>query len=501
MKKGVPIVILLLALGILLASGLFVWFGCRVEPGNGEVAVMIRKTGKDLPDGAIIAPDDSRKGIRLEVLGEGRYFFNPYTYDWKIVPITDIPAGKFAVLVRRFGRDAADGSIIAPDDNTKGVVREVLGTGKHRINPYAYEVNIFDDVRIMPGNVGVVTRLCGKDAFSGTPNDLNDNDGFLVGEDCKGVQKEVLKEGTHRLNPFIYSISIVNIQSQRHEFSGPDSITFLTLDGFPVSLEGTVEFNILPEKAPRLTHEIGNMEDILKKLILPSFCGFARIEGSKKTATEFIIGESRQVFQDRLEEYLKRNCGIWGISINSVLIRDIIVPQQVASIIRDRELAEQTVKMNKEKIGQAKSRIELVRQQMLAEQNIARVTAETSRLTAKISAMQRRSEKLTAAQAALEVAEVQYKTAGERAKSNIVQAEAKAKVIEKRAETEAEVLRRNVEAYGSPEEYVRMLLNEKLGPSFKSIMINSSADGGGRNTGFGLPLFQDMIPRKGGDVK
>ena len=44
-----------LGLGLLLFLPLFVWFYCRIEPGAGEIAVLIRKTGEDLPSGAIIA--------------------------------------------------------------------------------------------------------------------------------------------------------------------------------------------------------------------------------------------------------------------------------------------------------------------------------------------------------------------------------------------------------------------------------------------------------------
>ena len=294
--------VFLLIVLLLVIVPLYVWFGCRIEPRNGTIAVLIRKTGKPLPPGEIIAKDKSQQGIQLEVLGEGRYFRNPYVWDWEIVPVTEVPAGQFAVLVRKFGRNLEAGRIIAQDEDCKGIMPEVLGTGRHRINPYAYEIHLFDDIRILPGNIGVVTNLTGDDIFTGKPNDLANQNGFLVSAERKGVVSEVLKEGTHRLNPFIYNIVSVNIQSQRHEFSGADAITFLTMDGFPISLEGTVEFNIDPEQAPRLVQVVGDMEDILKKIILPSVHGFARIEGSKKGATavpkragEVLAGELQQM--------------------------------------------------------------------------------------------------------------------------------------------------------------------------------------------------------------
>ena len=89
MKWTVPVFIL--AVLMLVAAPVFYWYGCRIEPGNGEIAVLIRKTGERLPPGEVIARKPEQQGIQLEVLGEGRYFRNPYIWDWEILPITDVP--------------------------------------------------------------------------------------------------------------------------------------------------------------------------------------------------------------------------------------------------------------------------------------------------------------------------------------------------------------------------------------------------------------------------
>ena len=474
MKQKLPQVLLVLIAAVLIGAPLFVWYGCRIEPRNGEIAILLRKTGKPLPPDQIIAREVGQQGIQLEVLGEGRYFRNPFVWQWMIRPVTEVPAGKYAVLVRKFGKDLANGAIIAPDDNSKGVLREVLGTGRHRINPYAYEVRIFDDLRIPPGSIGVVVELTGGDLFSGCANDNAKGNGFLAAPGRKGVRPTVLKEGVHRLNPFIFSVSPVNIQSQRHEFSGGDAISFLTIDGFTVSLEGTVEFNIDPAQAPRLVHEVGDMEDILKKLILPSVHGFARIEGSKKGAIEFIVGESRQNFQSQLERFLRENCRKWGVIINSVLIRDIIVPDEIAEIIRDRELAAQEARKYSEQIAQARSEAELQKQRMLAEQNRSRINAETTAKTAAIAANQAKLEKTIAAETALKVAEVDYNTAEARSRAELNAAEARRRVIAAANKSEAEVLGRTAAAIGGGEALVSLKLREKLLPGVSSIMVNST---------------------------
>ena len=92
-------------LGLLLLLALWIWFFWRIEPASDQIAVLIRKTGRDLPSGQILATEPGQKGIQLEVLSEGRYFRNPYDWGWKMYPITDIPAGKLGVLIRIYGKD------------------------------------------------------------------------------------------------------------------------------------------------------------------------------------------------------------------------------------------------------------------------------------------------------------------------------------------------------------------------------------------------------------
>jgi hypothetical protein len=173
---------------------IFVWFFCRIEPRGGQIAVLIHKTGKDLPAEQVLALEPGQKGIQLDVLAEGRYFRNPYSWGWEIHPITDIPAGKLGVVTRLYGPDLAAGKILA-EAGTKGIVSDVLTPGKYRINPYANTVELFDAIRIRPGNVGVKTQLVGDDVLnSDLPADQRNT--FLVQSDLKGVIAEVIDPGT-----------------------------------------------------------------------------------------------------------------------------------------------------------------------------------------------------------------------------------------------------------------------------------------------------------------
>ncbi|MFA7231012.1 MAG: SPFH domain-containing protein [Victivallaceae bacterium] len=473
LKSGMPGLFVLVILFCVVGLPTWYWYWWRIEPGNGELAVLIRKTGKPLPANQILAATEDQQGIQAEVLPEGRYFRNPYSWDWRICKMTDIPAGKLGVKVRLFGKNLPPGEILA-QDGTKGIEPEVLAPGKYRINPYAYDVLILDAIHIRPGNVGVKTSLVGKDLLEGGVAPA-DRDSYLVGPGDKGVNAEVLNPGTYYLNPYVWAIVEVNLQSQRFEMSGNEVTQFLTADGFSVRVEGTIEFNINRDMAATLTHKVGDMEDIIKKLIMPRTRGFVRIEGSKKTAVEFIVGETRQQFQNNLEKHLKKTCAESGVSVNSVLIRNIIPPNGVATIIRNRELAGQEAKKIEQQIEQAKSRAELVKQEMLALQNGRKVEADTAMIRAEIGARQDQEVKKTDANRELEVAKINKSTAEAQVKAKLFAAEAERDVIKLQNEAEAAVLGTKVNAFGDGMTWARYNLYQRLAPQIKGIMASDAS--------------------------
>ncbi len=477
-----------LVAGAFVALFVFIWFFCRIEPGAGEIAVLIRKTGENLPPGQVIALDTKQKGIQLDVLAEGRYFRNPYTWGWRIQRIVDVPAGKLGVMTRLFGGELPPGEIIATDGQ-RGIVEEILRPGKYRINPFAYDVNEFDAISIRPGHVGVVTALTGTDVLNGEIPEGQRNT-FMVADGLKGVGGLLLDPGTHYLNPYIYNTVEVNLQSQRFEMSGSDVINFLTLDGFGVTVEGTIEFGIERAEAAFLTHRVGDMDDIIKKLILPRARGFSRIEGSKHPAVNFIVGETRQKFQSDLEVHLRSKSKGWGIDIKSVLVRKIIVPDEIASINRDREMAVQEAAKYEQQIVQAKSKAELTKQEMLAIQNREKVEADTKRILAVIDAQQDQSVRLISAQKELDVAQIEYEAALFQAESILLTADGEKDAIKAQNEAEAAVLENRVSALGGGEGFARYTLYEKLGPNVSSVL---SSDGQGIGK-----IFDTFAPAKGG---
>ncbi len=75
-------------------------------------------------------------------------------------------------------------------------------------------------------------------------------------------------------------------------------ITFLSNDGFNISIDVTVVYELLPEDAPYVVATLGkNLKDIRTKIICPGARSFARLEGSILKAVEFVGGETRKIFK------------------------------------------------------------------------------------------------------------------------------------------------------------------------------------------------------------
>ena len=85
------------AVGALLVAvalaGAVAWFAFRVYVPEDRCAVLIRNTGRALPAGQLVATEKGQKGIQEDVLGPGRYFYNPYSWDYQLKPLTVIPSG------------------------------------------------------------------------------------------------------------------------------------------------------------------------------------------------------------------------------------------------------------------------------------------------------------------------------------------------------------------------------------------------------------------------
>jgi uncharacterized membrane protein YqiK len=88
------------------------WGFCRFYVEPNQMAVISSKVGKSMPPGQILA-EPGQKGIQREVLGEGRHFLNPILYAHEIHKVTLIEPGRVGVVTSKVGDDLPEGEFLA----------------------------------------------------------------------------------------------------------------------------------------------------------------------------------------------------------------------------------------------------------------------------------------------------------------------------------------------------------------------------------------------------
>ena len=473
----------LLGLGLVgLGLVVTIYNACKIEIGTGQQAILIRKEGLELEADMELAPEpkDGKsfyKGVQAGgpnhgVLTEGRYFYNPYYWDWEILPQFVVPDGKIGIRVALSGEDLPASQVLA-EPGQKGILREVLKPGRYPYNPYAETIELHNPVTIPAGYRGVVTLLAGKPSTKSNE--------FLVGKGERGVQQETFEPGTYYLNPFETRVSLVDCRSKRFNLGQDGEMDFLSADGFPISLDGVVEFRVRPENVADVFvkyNEDANGdaidEEIITKIITPESRSLCRIGGSRLTGGAFIKGNERAKFQEELVLQLTANCQKQGIEIMAVAITSIQPPQEIAGPVRLREVAKQQLAQYKQEEIQQVSEAQLKVQEMLAQQKKRMVEAEQGVVEKTTKSKQEQAVALTLAQQKFKVSETQLEAAKDKASAITAKAQADADVIRFNNTAEVAGLTARVAAFGGDgSALARNSLVQKLAPGFRSIMTST----------------------------
>ena len=211
---------------------------------------------------------------------------------------------------------------------------------------------------------------------------------------------------------------------------------FLSSDGFPITLDGAVEFRVLPERVAEVFvkyNEDANGdeidEEIIRKIITPESRSICRIGGSKLSGGQFISGDARERFQRDLVSSLTANCKAQGIEVLAVAITSIQPPEEIAAPVRLREVAKQELDQYKRETLQQISEAQLKVQVILADQRKKLVESEQSVVEKTTRAEQDQQVAVTLAEQELKVAETQFEAAKDKATAIISKARADADVI------------------------------------------------------------------------
>ena len=431
----------------------------------GKIGIVISKVGKELPAGEIIAPDHGCKGVWRDVLGPGLYRLNPEGYTIEIADAINIPAGYVGVVTSQTGTSPKPGEFATIGE--KGVLQDVLQPGLYYINRYAYQVNVIEigmnQVSMTSGNKGgsvfnaksrlVSNNTAMKELETNTLNFQQElrrqNQSQMVQPSVKESFNRVMKQNAKPASKMVRGdakakmpmreeamadmasaggMGIPAISPEAQIFGVSKAVEFPSRDGFKVSLEMTVEFELLPEHISKIYLLYGDLPQVVEKIILPQVLSVSRLKGSSYGAQDFILGEGREKFQNDLREELEKTLATKNIIVHNAIIRTVEIPMDILQPIRAVSLAQEQNLTNISMQETAKKLGELNTETELIEQRRREVIQETEKLVATTAAECKREVETIGAEVKLKVAEIGVK-----------RSELMAKITSLKGETEANV--------------------------------------------------------------
>ncbi len=495
MNRLIPriVVFSVFAILTLLASGVIIqWTYNRIYVPVGS-SLLLRYKGPPLPlpflgqrppaaRGTFAEVDENGRpkqvGILEDLKGPGRHFYCPLWWERTIVPDIVIEPGEVGIVVSKMGKPLPEGKFLVDGDlgttEYKGIMRKAFGPGRYRANPYAYEFKKVKEVvirsgtqlkragwvQIPPGYVGVVTNL--------TENPEK--------QIKAGIQDEVLPPGIYLINEKEQQIDVVEIgyrevtieaklkkdregnilyeEGGEPAIADPDSgIGFPSNDGFPIIMDFTAIWGVMPDQAPTVIRKFGNVDAVESKVVIPQIESICRNMGSKLGAVELLIGESRQRFQKDTSEEFRKVLAAKGISVMNGLVRHIHIPQEIREPIQQANIAGE-LKLTREQEQKTAETEALLRE---AEEKVKLATQEidstTEKLVAKRMAEGQKEAEETKATTKQLVAQIDKQVAELEAQTTILLGEANAKVRQFSEEAKAELFGLAVAAFGNGEAY------------------------------------------------
>lgn len=215
--------------------------GLVIIPEDG-IGIVVRKFGKALPPGRIIAVN-GEAGYQAQTLGPGYHFgFFPWQYSVEHEDLTHIPSGEIGIVVSADGAQIPNSRVLGLSVNCdnfqdaaafiqnggeKGRQLGILTGGTYRINTqmftiitpenakdYQIDPRLLKVLSINANEVGVVTTSDGAAIASGeiaaTPLEGHDNyqngTSFVQKGGQRGLQEQVLMSGTWNINPWFATV-------------------------------------------------------------------------------------------------------------------------------------------------------------------------------------------------------------------------------------------------------------------------------------------------------
>jgi hypothetical protein len=453
-----------------------------VQPG--KVAIVTSKVGKKLAEGDFIA-ERGQKGIWRSVLGPGKYRMNPYGYTIEIVDAISIPIGYAGVITSLSGEQAAGGQFA--NEKQKGVRKDVLQPGLYYINPKEYKVDVLEiginQVSLLGQSGGKVVTKARQLGQNEALNELQSavlqkqeakRQDYFSKRSSSSVQKEKFNSGQQvDFDAGRPLAKMAPASLEDGEMNLTELVSFPSRDGFQISLDMTVEFELSPDKIADIFRRYGDLPAVVDKIIMPQITSISRNKGSEYRAKDFIVGEGREKFQNDLTVSLEQTLTTKDIKVYNALIRHVEVPDEIRAPIQQASIAIEQDLTNKERQNTARKQAELNTELSLIQQRGEQVIQETEKIKAEIAADLGKQVAQIQAETLKKAAEIKKHTAAISADKVRVLGLATASALQKVEGEKANGLKLKTAVFNDPVAYAKWRFADSLNPTMKVNIIHA----------------------------
>lgn len=284
-----------------------------------------------------------------------------------------------------------------------GLQHDVLLYGAYLLNPFLVRIERVPMLVVRQGEVAVIK------AYEGLPtvdtSGATFKHGSLVRPGHRGIWQEPLRTGKYAVNPRLYAAEIVptsiialnwaEATSRAHEFDKElKPIVAKSSEGFIFNIDLVVQIHVGDVDAPRVISMVGSVEHLIHEVLQSAVGNHFRDRLQAMQAVDFI--QKRAEVQSSATTHIKEQLGDFSVETVGVFIQDVTFPEELTSVLKTREIANQekaTYRMQQEaeqiRIEMEKTKGTADRQQALA---AAEVQVEISTREAEAKIQQARGE-------------------------------------------------------------------------------------------------------------
>ncbi len=229
-----------------------------------------------------------------------------------------------------------------------GLQHDPLLYGAYLLNPFLVRVEEVPMLVVNQGEVAVIK------AYVGLPTEDMSGAGFKFGSIVRpghrGIWGEPLRTGKYAINPRCYAAehvptAILSLNwsqevSQAHKLDEHLSqIVAKSREGFVFAIDLVVQIHIPDTTAPRVISMVGTIAALVNDVLQAAVGNHFRDKLQSMPAVQFI--ETRQQVQESALEHIREQLTQYEVETRGVYIQDVILPEQLVTVLTQREIANQ----------------------------------------------------------------------------------------------------------------------------------------------------------------